>query len=451
MKTLKVLGDVSCIILACIGACVIGIFAYYSVFNKDITIGVNNIGDQVGLDIIKDVQAETGMSPEEIAMYEDRWFMNVNYYDNSKNNGFELAELRFDYFTSYRLESVDYRSTGMQYVGNYIGDGVINSGGLDGKFGSHGLSTIFDTKDKTKTAEEYARNYVDPSFSYYDTTNGISWEGVGLSTQLSRDTQFIVKIDNRAFAVQLTGYFDVKVGETRNLFGLGWKVADKYSRHYWTYSSVFESAIQAVRTNNLGYGNYYITVDLSKFFTIREYDSATGKYKTDNVTDIIKNYAVLKFHYEDNGAVSSNQSMYRLINGSRKLVYGEGVDYNTTYWQERMVYNLNESNLKLRYSETYDGYFVSMPLSMQNMFNNMPRAKVNIVLNLTGKNIVGFDYNAFEGFDINSVQLIGSPQRFYLLEKCLYDTNLQILKRSSGITLDFGTNATNNSYSEVIL
>ena len=449
MRTWKTFGDIACIILACLGVFSICAFAYYSIFNDDITIGINNIGDQVGLDIIKNVQEETGMSSEEIAMLEDRWFMNVNYYDNSKNNGFELAELRFDYFTSYRLESVDYRSTGMQYVGSYQGDGTIKYDTDKGV--SLGLPWYSESNNRYYVDDASAGQFVDADFSYYDTTNGINWDGGGLSTELKRDTQFIIKIDGRPFAIQLTGTEQVKVGDVRNLFGIGWVVGTKYQTIYYTYSQIFKDAIQAVKTNNVGYGNYYITLDLSKYFTIREYDAGTGKFKTDNVTDIIKNYSVLKFHYEANGAISSSQSMYGLINGNRKLIYGEGINYNTTYWQERMVYNLTENNLKLRYSEVYDGYFVSMPLAMQNMFNNMPRAKVNIVLNLTGKNIVGFDYNAFENFEIDTIQLVGGPQTFYLLDKCLYDSNLKVLKRSNGLILDFGTNAINNTYSEVII
>lgn len=450
MKTLKMLGDISCIFLACIGVVITCFFAYYLIFNKDITVGVNNIGDQVGVDIIQKVQSENDLTQNEIAMLEDRWFMQVNYYDNSKSNGVELCELNFNYFTNWDLLSVNYRSSGMQYVGNYNKNGTINSDTNGSDIGW--IWNAFSDEVRTNSEAQY---YVSPDFYYYDTTNGITWNGHtanegSLATNLNRATQFIVKIDNRPFLIQLTGSYEKKIGEKKILFGLI-KTADVYSTVYYTYANVFKNAIKAVKSNSVGCGDYYITVDLSDYFTIREYDTETGKFKTDNVTNVIKNYAVLKFHYEANGAISSSQSMFGLIENNRKFALGEGEEYDTTYWQERFVYNLTEKDLHLRYSSVYDGYFASLSLATQNMFKQMPRAKVNIVLNLTGTNIIGFDYNAFENFAIDTVKIIGSPQTFYLLEKCLYNSNIKTFIRSSGITLDFGTNAINYLYSEVIL
>jgi len=66
-------------------------------------------------------------------------------------------------------------------------------------------------------------------------------------------------------------------------------------------------------------------------------------------------------------------------------------------------------------------------------------------------NIVGFDYNGFEDFEIDTLSITGNSQTFYLLEKALYNTNLKTLKYSNGITFDFGTNAINNEYVGVVL
>ena len=373
--------------------------------------------------------SDKDLTQDQIDAYKDRYFMNVNYYDNSKKNGVELAELRFDYFTSYRLQSMDYRSTGMQYVGNYRGNDIINA---DDK--SRGFNTIF-SGDRYLTDDDMAAEWVDPDFYYYDTTNGISWNGQNfksgsVATELKRATQFIIKIDNRPFMIQLTGSWYADIGDLRNIFGIGWKTGDIYSKQYWTYSSVFKTVLKAVKTNSAGYGNWYITVDLSNYFTIREFDTETGKFKTDNVTDIIKNYCVLKFNYNANGAISSSQSMFGLIENNRKFAYGEGVDYDTNYWQERMVYNLKIDNLDLRYDETYGGYFVSLSLITKKLFEDMSRAEVNIVLIITGKNIVGLDYNAFEDVKLKSLWITGPPQDFYLLDNCLKGTELQTFEHT---------------------
>ena len=215
--------------------------------------------------------------------------------------------------------------------------------------------------------------------------------------------------------------------------------------------------MEAIRTNDKGFGDYYITVDLSEYFTIREYDLASGKYKEDNVTDIIKNYSVLKFHYDENGARNSTQSLFGIIdcNPSYDIVEEE---IDTTYWQERMVYTLNEDDFSYRYSDVYQGYFLSLDMDTKKMFDEMPRAKVNINIDLNSQylkdkniNIVGLDYNAFEGFEIDTLTITGQSQKIFLLEKSLYDTQLQTFKYSNGLTFDIAENAINNEYSEVVL
>lgn len=333
-----------CLVLITVAAVLISIaFVYYHFFVDDTTTGVNNIDNQVGLDI-QEILKSDELTEEEKDELQDRYFLEVNYYSNDKNNGIQLQELKMNYFTSYKLTSSDYRSTGMQYLGDYKGlpldtwDGnsevsVVKIGSNDRYYGTD------------ETSVNIANNYVDKSFNYYDYTQGVSWNGVtdengSIATELKRTTEFIVKIDNRAFAITLNKYFDKDVGDVRNIFGIGWKVGEKYNRYYYTYGSLFQSCMQAVKTNSAGYGDYYITVDLSSLFSIKEFDTETGKYKADNVTDIIKTYSVLKFHYDENGARSSQQSIFGIIdNNSKYDLTQDKVD--TTYWQERMTYNLN--------------------------------------------------------------------------------------------------------------
>jgi hypothetical protein len=208
--------------------------------------------------------------------------------------------------------------------------------------------------------------------------------------------------------------------------------------------------MQAIRSNSAGFGDYYITVDLSEYFSIKEYDTETGKYKADDVTDIIKNYAVLKFHYDENGARNSSQSIFGCIDCNPSYDV-EDKNIDTTYWQERMLYTLTNDDLVYRYSEVYNGYFVSLSMDTKSLFESMPRSKVNIDISMlyNDKNIVGIDYNGFEDFEIDTLSISGSGT-FYLLDKSLYDTNLQTIKYSQEITLDFAENSTNSNYVEVI-
>ena len=421
MKLFKTIADCCLAFITFIAVCVIIAFVYYHYFVKDTTIGVNNVNDQLAVDIVKDDE----LTEEERDAYAERWFMEANYYSNDKENGVQLQELKYNYFTGYGLTESEYRSTGMQFIGD------------------------FRTYTSEVQKESEANEKVLSEFYYYDTTNGINWSGFkgqygSVSTVLNRNQQFIIKIDNRPFSIQLDGKYDTY----GRLWGFLWTV--KQSTTYFDYGDVFDAVFSAIKSNDKGYGDYYITLDLSQYFSIREYDSDSGKFKDDDVTDIIKNYAVLKFHYDENGARNSTQSIFGSIECNPKYdTSDEQID--TTYWQERIVYNLTANDLDLRYSDFYEGSFASLPMATKEMFANMGRAKVNITLDLTNTNIIGFDFNAFENLEIDTIRITGTRRTFYLLEKCLYNTRLSRLEHSAEITFDFADNVIDSEYSEVVL
>ena len=158
----------------------------------------------------------------------------------------------------------------------------------------------------------------------------------------------------------------------------------------------------------------------------------------------------MKLHLEENGARNSTQSIFGSIECNSKYdTSDEQID--TTYWQERIVYNLTANDLDLRYSDFYEGSFASLRLSTKEMFSSMGRAKVNITLDLTNTNIIGFDFNAFEDLEIDTIRITGTRRTFYLLDKCLYNTNLSRFEHGAEITLDFAENVINSEYSEVVL
>lgn len=465
MTVLKGIGNFCLIVITALAVLVSLAFVYYRFTNKDITTGVNNIDNQVGLDI-QEILKSDELTEEEKDELKDRYFLEVNYFSNDKHNGIQLQELKMNYFTSYNLMSADYRSTGMQYLGDYEGlpldawNGDIKHSFIN-PFSKD--NNIFYGQDEKSL--KVANEYIDRSFNYYDYTNGINWNGItnengNIATTLTRETQFVIKIDDRAFAITLDKYVDKNIGERKNFFGIGWKVGDIYNRYYYTYGSLFQSCMQAVKTNSAGYGDYYITVDLSSLFSIKEYDKETGKYKTDDVTDIIKTYSVLKFHYDENGARTSSQSMFGIIDNNPKYDLVED-KIDTSYWQERMTYNL-DCNSKLngkdlftyRYSDEFEGYFVSLSMDAKKLFAEMPRTKVNVTIDTAFKDkpICGLDFNAFQNVELDTLTVKSNNEVvFYLLDDSLSNTNLQTLKRSSCVTLDVAQKAINSEYSEVVL
>ena len=416
MKVFKNILKISFTLLVFLAVIVSGLYLYYHFFVKDITIGTNYISDQIGIDIT----ASSDLTEEEKSEYEERWFMEANYYSNDNNNGIELQELNINYFTDYTLTSDKYRSIGMQYVGD------------------------FETSLRIEWDIENGNEEMLDSFYYYDTTDGITFNGESgyrgtIGSKLNRNNQFVIKIDNRAFAIQLTGTY-------RQHYFL-WN----YITGYYDWGDVFASVLNVIKTNNQGYGDYYVTLDLTNYFSIREYDTTDGKFKTDDVTDIIKNYAVLKFHYDENGARNSTQSLFGIIECNPSYDLQESI--NPEYWTQKAVYTLTQDNLGKRFSDTFNGNLLSLTVDMRDKFSRMPGKKVDIVIDLTNIDyqVVGFDYNAFEDFEINSLTIIGDNQTIYFLDNSFNNSNLKLLKYSAGLDLVLSENAINSDYEVVVL
>ena len=411
MELFKKIGNIALVVLAALGSCMTIALCFFCLFVDQKTIGTNNVSDQIAIDI----KAEKDLSAEEKDLYSERWFMEANYYSNAKNNGVELQELNFNYFTSYHLTQADYRATGMQYVGD------------------------FETYKRTDSnVDEVVAN----DFYYYDTTDGVTFNGYSgtrtqsVATLLNRDNAFIIKIDGRPFTIQLNGSYTT-----------GWFIFS--NTIYYDYGDLFQNVFDAIESNSAGYGDYYITLDLSYFFEIREMD-ANGKFIADNVSDILKNYAVLKFHYDENGAYSSEQSLFGKIECNSKYDRKD-----VEFWTAKTVYNLTEEDFEYRYSESYGGYFLSLSNEMKLLFADVPAYDLMIDLNLSSSfleekayNVLGFDYNAFSGFNINTLTLRGFSTSLMVMDNSFENATLKVLKHSNGITFngDFGI-----SFSEVIL
>ena len=186
------------------------------------------------------------LTEEQKNEYEDRYFLEANFYSNSKGNGIALQELKLNYFTDYTLMSTAYRSTGMQFLGDLK---------------QEDLTLIPTTEEKANRDEP-------EGFSYYDSTDGISFDGNKIRTQLNRESTFVIKIDGRPFQIQLDGTYEWTTYE-RQWYTL-W-IWNKPINNVWMYNylDVFADCMQAIRTNSAGFGDYYITVDLSEYFTIR--------------------------------------------------------------------------------------------------------------------------------------------------------------------------------------
>lgn len=404
----KKIGNAILAILVVISIGIIGYYLYYLVNNKDFSLGVNYIGDQTGLNLVESDE----LTSEQRGQYDDRTLFVANYYSNDNENGYSVFEFMINYFTDYTLTSDKYRSSGIQLAGGWLSD------------------VDLDMRRTFRT--------------YYDLTNGIAYSGHSntvrdsVATKMDREEHFVIKIDERAFAIQMTG----ESGEF-------WFLNKKY-----TFNDLIGKILRAIKSNSKGYGDYYITLDVSRYFTIYEYDD-TGKFRADDVTNIIKNYALLKFHYDKNGMTKAEQSLFGGVNCNSNWSYNPVID--TSYWQERVVYNLTVEDLSFRDSPSNGGYYASLTGESKAIINNMPRVKLLITIDLNSNylkahkiNLIGLDLNAFEGVEINTLTILGSGN-FELLSRSLCVTNLLTLQHSYTVTLIASDDFIDSEYTEVVV
>jgi len=428
----KVVSFIS-ILFAIIGMALIGLYVYHVCTYNSITMNITQVSDQLAVDVLK---AED-LSDEKKAELEERWFMEANVYSNDAENGGFLSELKFNYFTSWELVENNYRSSGLQY---YSKDGK----SIEDSVASYPLSE----RDE-KFRSSLPLSYMGININNYDSADGISFSGSAgvVSVSSTFDSSFvpIVKIDDHPYAVELTGSYEGYIPSTIFFGRVG---VMKKGQVAYTWEDILRCTTEVALSNSAGYGDYYVTLDLSNFFTLRKWDSETGKFIDFDSTDLLKNYTVLKFHLDENGAMTSKQSMFGQIDCNPSF----GITDVSDYWGYDVFYTLSAEDFKVRESALYGGKVLSLSAEAFNFFSALENTPVKVVIDLDElKEVVGFDFDVFKGLKIDRITLLSSTEReFTFLSGALKDTGCTLIQRSAGLTLTFEDDSITN-YTEVVL
>lgn len=433
MKLVKTICDVSLVILCIVSLIVTGLFVYYRYIDPTRTIGVNNISDQVSLDY----ESYTGeLTESEIKELEDRMLFEVNIYTNENMNGITLVEFQFNYFTTYELKFTDYRSSGIQFV--------FNNNIFEQSFGKENSDIMsnevfgFDLQynENFPTYSSNFVNYMCSEVNMYEKTTSVDWSSNGpTNTGLTRDTEYIIKIDDEAYSINLNKTYK----KSEPWLGFLWNVENEYQR---TWDQLITSVIRSASQTSKGEGTCYITPDFSDFFTVKKF-SDEGVLYEQVYTDIVNTYAVVKVNYNLDGAYNSSQSLFGMIDNNPNFdLYGNNLD--TEYWASSITYNLDSEDLDYRYSESYNGYLVSLSQGLINKINDMPRTKVNLTIDLDSDfvknhnyNIVGLDYNALSNIDLYELSILSDSDTSFVVLDNAIDDSLDIFRHSDTIILSF--------------
>ena len=423
----KTIINLSCLTLAAVGLALTVGLGFFSIFYDKTTTGINYIDEQNALDFVSEFIDGNTTDNAVLQQFENRYFFEANLFDNAKDNGIMLQELQMNYFSSQNLMTADYYSSGMQYKD------------LTKPY-------VFNWNDITG---QDSNNYIRPEFNYYSITHGLAANWGHAQTPLNRGTYYIVKIDGEPYRIKLQGSFQTKWDNTKWYNPFSWGDKGTITWNYG-FGNVFEDIMRGIKSNNLGTGTHFAVLDLSRYFTVVEKFNPSNNKWEPQTADLVKNYVAIKFHYSNNGAVRSSQSLFGIINDDPRYDIDD-TRYDTTYWQERVKYTLTNNDLSYRYSSVYDGYFVSLSQDMKTLFKTMPRAEVSIVLNLTygDKNIIGLDYDAFKNFRLKQLTINGQGDLF-LFNDCLANTHIETVKHANNLVL-LGIENAGTTFLEVII
>lgn len=372
------------LILAIAGVAIIGVFAWTKATNFDITQSTNFISST-------DVSTEPTEEPEEVAPEEPERTLTINYYSNENSNGTVLQELMFTAYADFNFTEKIY--LGMQVTYDY--ELIVNTA-------------------KVKTDEEllaYYNSWYDTSFNYYVSHDGVSYKEI---TPISRQNILYLSIDGEPYALKMDKY---NSESNYALFGL---ILTSYKAWVATYSSLFANLMDTVESCSYGFGDYEIAPNLSKYFSLYKFNTQTNKLEnTDVLSDYVSTFVTTRVHYDKNGAVASNQSLFGIINYDPSYDHTGITDVN--YWKYYTIHTIDLSKCSLRYSELYQGNLLTLNSALISKLQSDDYVKFRIKIDCSDSSIVGLDFYAFAGVVIDSVELInnGENKDFYICDYAL--------------------------------
>ena len=152
-------------------------------------------------------------------------------------------------------------------------------------------------------------------------------------------------------------------------------------------------------------------------------------------------------HFDNRGLAWYKQSIFGSVAGDSNY-NTTGLTDNVDYWKATTTFELTEQNFEARYSQADNGFYYLLPTSFINEIKDFKNIEINITFNVSNLdvNVLGFDYYALNGIEVNSLTITSSAQRvFRLMVGSLKDTgltsadihltNIKLVNTNSGVAI----------------
>lgn len=378
LKTILILCYIP-IFLACF--CLMLWYVYYLMFLND------------------DYFISTAYLDEATYQEDETFFIEINYFNNSKGNGVEAFEVKFNFYTDTQLPeqnddgSYDNKvmySSGFQTIG-----GLSYTTSEDAT-----IADVFDGK-----AENFYR--IENAYFYDTEMGGTSFGSLKGEKLIDRD-KFIFDINGELCLIQTQG----EVYTHNRLWVAFYEIHD--------VSYFLTSIYETIKT--MEDGEHIFAIDLSDYFFVT-LQNENGSFDTEiHTSDEQFLFSNIKVNISNNGMISNEQSMFSIVkNDADWTLDNTGRE---EYWQTQTNYYLTNDDFTVRYID--DGYYAVLKTNVVNYLAPFRNLYLTVNLDLDNFEIYnqpvelkGFTSDAFSDMAVQEINLTSSEARdFYV-----YDTS----------------------------
>ncbi len=297
----------------------------------------------------------------------------VEYFSNRDNKGFEAFEIKYTYFMDENKTNT--YSQGFQYIAQFetnIEFGILHDDLSVKKTGSGGWlfnpEKYYDCQNSVlPMSNVLTYNYMETNSGYIRSTNPINSKS-SFKIEIGEDI-YLMKFKNLDTPKDKTTYIGSCWDELHPVS------ADKYHDLYYVYNEHNFSRLlyQAIKTSALGV-NYDIVFEFGNMFNYYKFNKETGKFDTNktnyddtlNIEADIKSYYSIKVTTHEEGFTSSSQSMFGSFLGNDNFnLYGDysNGDYFVGYsivdvgLGSFSLVTIEDNNVALKLSDEFITYY----------------------------------------------------------------------------------------------
>ena len=328
-----------------------------------------------------------------------QYFMELEYFSNANNNGIENFSAKLNYYTDTTIPEQNEDGTFVESKYTYS-SGIQFKNGFEYNVGASYTSggTMYDKKGW------FYFYTVEPTNCYYYNIDNQAETAYRAVSELQDQNKWVYDIDSKLCLIESSK--TESLGTTNFLWSER-RVCDINYCLLDLYNSI----------KSLEDGKHILSFDLSRFFSVKMFNSETGKFDISPTGNEEWTFVRVLINKTSDGLVSAEQTMFSSYMGKPEWTLYE-TNNDQKYWQMDNIYYLDISDFTFEYSNNANYLKLQAnTLEFLEKFDNMQYVISidldNIYLNNQQLEIEGFAKCAFGELNIQSITLEGTQEQTF--------------------------------------